>query len=159
MLVETALFAALQPGMLLTLPPVGRKIFASCQTSPMSVVVHAAVFAVALYALKKTVDAFQNMPPAAPAAAAPNMSTSTAPGIPVETKKEPFAMQDAGFISQPNSKNLILVFIGFLLGFLYTLVNAVMGALDTTGNGISLTDLGVLVVSGLFGFLGAFGPF
>ncbi len=83
MLKETLLFVALQPGMLLTLPPVGRKIFASCQTSPMSVVVHAAVVAAVLFAVKKTVDAFQNMPAVA--------TTTTAPGVPGEPKKEGFA--------------------------------------------------------------------
>ena len=57
---ETALFALLQPGMLLTLPPVGKMVFASCQTSPLAVFVHAAVFAAVLYGLKKSVDAFQN---------------------------------------------------------------------------------------------------
>ena len=52
MLVETALFALLSPGILLTLPPVGKKIFMSGQTSTVAVLVHAAVFAGILYALK-----------------------------------------------------------------------------------------------------------
>ncbi len=48
-LVATVLFVLLSPGLLLTLPPVGKKIFASGQTSVIAVLVHAVVFAVALY--------------------------------------------------------------------------------------------------------------
>jgi len=53
MLVAAVLFFLLSPGVLLTLPPVGKKIFMSGQTSLESVLVHAAVFAAALYLLKK----------------------------------------------------------------------------------------------------------
>ena len=49
MLKEVVLFILLSPGLLLTLPPVGKKIFMSCQTSTLAVFVHALVFAVALY--------------------------------------------------------------------------------------------------------------
>jgi hypothetical protein len=147
MLLETVLFAALQPGMLLTLPPVGRKIFASCQTSPTAVLVHAAVFAFVLYLVKQTVDAFQNPPPANAAANA---------AVP---KKEGFAgLQDPGILDQPNGKNLILLFIGFLIGFLYILVNAIKEVYNNTSGGFPVMDLSVIVLSGLFGFLGAFLP-
>lgn len=49
MLREVILFILLSPGLLLTLPPVGKKVFMSCQTSVLAVFVHAVVFGVALY--------------------------------------------------------------------------------------------------------------
>ena len=45
MLAATVLFLLLSPGLLLTLPPVGGKIFMSCRTSVVAVIVHAFVFA------------------------------------------------------------------------------------------------------------------
>lgn len=48
MLGAVALFILLSPGLLLTLPPVGKKVFMSCKTSMVAVLVHAVVFAVAL---------------------------------------------------------------------------------------------------------------
>ncbi len=45
MLGAVALFVLLSPGMLLTLPPVGNKVFMSCKTSVLAVLVHAVVFA------------------------------------------------------------------------------------------------------------------
>lgn len=51
-LVTTALFILLSPGLLLTLPPVGKKVLMSGQTSTMAVLVHAVVFAAALMAVK-----------------------------------------------------------------------------------------------------------
>jgi hypothetical protein len=59
MLLETALFALLQPGLLLTLPPVGKKLFMSGQTSVVSVLVHAVVFGAALYFLGKAAEGFK----------------------------------------------------------------------------------------------------
>lgn len=44
MLVEVLLFVLLSPGMLLTLPPVGKGVFMTCKTSAMAVAVHAVVF-------------------------------------------------------------------------------------------------------------------
>ena len=49
MYAEILLFILLSPGLLLTLPPVGSKVFLSCQTSRVAVFVHALVFAVALH--------------------------------------------------------------------------------------------------------------
>ena len=49
MLGAIALFILLSPGLLLTLPPVGKKVFASGKTSLYAILVHALVFAVALY--------------------------------------------------------------------------------------------------------------
>ena len=46
------LFILLSPGVLLTLPPVGKKVFMSGQTSTLAVLVHAAVFTFALHLLK-----------------------------------------------------------------------------------------------------------
>jgi hypothetical protein len=44
----TVLFVLLSPGMLLTLPPVGKQIFMSGKTSLIAVLVHAVVFYVLL---------------------------------------------------------------------------------------------------------------
>uniref|UniRef100_A0A6C0DCN4 Uncharacterized protein n=1 Tax=viral metagenome TaxID=1070528 RepID=A0A6C0DCN4_9ZZZZ len=52
MLAPVLLFIALSPGILLTLPPVGKKVFMSGQTSIESVLVHALVFTGILYLLK-----------------------------------------------------------------------------------------------------------
>jgi hypothetical protein len=43
-LLATLLFVLLSPGILLTLPPVGRTVFMSMKTSLMAVAVHAVVF-------------------------------------------------------------------------------------------------------------------
>lgn len=44
LLLATLLFVVLSPGILLTLPPVGPKIFMSGKTSLIAVLVHAVVF-------------------------------------------------------------------------------------------------------------------
>ena len=66
MLGAVVLFILLSPGLLLTLPPVGKKVFMSCQTSVAAVLVHALVFAVALAYLPyipvlNQLDGFQNV--------------------------------------------------------------------------------------------------
>ncbi len=48
MLAVVALFVLLSPGVLLTLPPVGGKVFMSGKTSLLAVLVHAVVFYLAL---------------------------------------------------------------------------------------------------------------
>ncbi len=45
------LFFVLSPGVLLTLPPIGKKWYMTGQTSTTAAIVHAIVFAVVLYAL------------------------------------------------------------------------------------------------------------
>jgi hypothetical protein len=62
MLVPVLLFILLSPGLLLTLPPVGKKVFMSGQTSIQAVLVHALVFAAALYVLKKN-DLYEGFAP------------------------------------------------------------------------------------------------
>ena len=47
------LFILLSPGLLLTLPPVGKKVFMSGQTSTSAVLVHALVFTLVLYGIKQ----------------------------------------------------------------------------------------------------------
>ena len=47
------LFILLSPGVLLTIPPVGKSVFMSRQTSPSAVLVHAIIFTGILYAIKK----------------------------------------------------------------------------------------------------------
>jgi hypothetical protein len=53
-LIITFLFVVLSPGVLLTLPAVGKKIFMSGQTSLMAVLVHAFLFYLLLSSLKPT---------------------------------------------------------------------------------------------------------
>ncbi len=43
------LFILLSPGMLLTLPPGGKGMFLSCETSVVAVLVHSVVFAALVY--------------------------------------------------------------------------------------------------------------
>ena len=62
MLTETLLFVFLSPGMLLTLPPVGKKIFMTCKTSTVAVLVHAVVFAV-LLAFRKSIPFLRTLEP------------------------------------------------------------------------------------------------
>jgi hypothetical protein len=62
MLTETLLFLLLSPGMLLTLPPVGKKVFMSCKTSTVAVLVHAAVFAL-LLAYRKSIPGLRSVEP------------------------------------------------------------------------------------------------
>ena len=56
------LFFLLSPGVLLTLPPVGKKIWMSGETSVMSAFVHAIVFAGILYCLHQQgmIEGFQS---------------------------------------------------------------------------------------------------
>lgn len=65
MLAEVVLFILLSPGLLLTLPPVGKKVLFSCKTSTAAVLVHALVFYLALMFLPyipilNRLDGFQN---------------------------------------------------------------------------------------------------
>ena len=46
---EVVLFLLLQPGLLLTIPPVGKKIFMSGKTSVTAIMVHALIFAAIIY--------------------------------------------------------------------------------------------------------------
>lgn len=54
------LFILLSPGVLLTLPPVGNKIFMSGKTSLMAVAVHAVVFYLALCYLVPYIEGFED---------------------------------------------------------------------------------------------------
>jgi len=53
-LMYMALFVLLQPGLLLTLPAVGRSVFMSGKTSVQAVLVHALVFALVVYLLRRS---------------------------------------------------------------------------------------------------------
>jgi len=55
---EVLLFILLSPGFLLTIPPVSKTLFFSFKTSFVAILVHAVVFAVALYYLSN-VEPFQ----------------------------------------------------------------------------------------------------
>jgi hypothetical protein len=60
MLFLTLLFILLSPGFLLTIPPVGKKVLISSQTSVTSVLVHAAIFAGVLYVINQQKEGFLN---------------------------------------------------------------------------------------------------
>jgi len=49
------LFILLSPGILVTIPPVGKNLFMSCQTSPSAVLFHAVVFTACVYAIQQYV--------------------------------------------------------------------------------------------------------
>ncbi len=59
-IVLAVLFFLLSPGVLLTLPPVGKKIWMSGQTSMTSVVVHAIVFVIVCYLIQKYSNILEN---------------------------------------------------------------------------------------------------
>lgn len=58
MLKEVLLFIVLSPGLLLTIPPVSKNIFFSFKTSLIAILIHALIFATALYYLKN-IEPFQ----------------------------------------------------------------------------------------------------
>ena len=58
-LVLAILFFVLSPGVLLTLPPVGKKIWMSGQTSITSALVHAIVFVGILYLIQQNTDVME----------------------------------------------------------------------------------------------------
>ena len=60
MILEVILFILLSPGLLLTLPPVNKKIFFSLKTSFLAVLVHALIFATILY-YSGRIDGFQTI--------------------------------------------------------------------------------------------------
>ncbi len=59
-LLATALFIALSPGVLLTIPPGKGKLFVSGKTSLVAVFVHAAVFYLALSFLPRLIEGMEN---------------------------------------------------------------------------------------------------
>lgn len=60
LLLATALFIALSPGVLLTIPPGKGKLFVSGKTSLVAVFVHAAVFYFALSFLPRVIEGMEN---------------------------------------------------------------------------------------------------
>lgn len=58
MLFLTLLFILLSPGFLLTIPPVGKSIFMSGQTSVTAILVHALIFTGILYGLSSVKEGF-----------------------------------------------------------------------------------------------------
>ena len=60
MITEVLLFILLSPGLLLTLPPVNKKVFFSLKTSFLAVLVHALIFTGILYYLGST-EGFQTI--------------------------------------------------------------------------------------------------
>lgn len=61
LLLATLLFVVLSPGVLLTLPPVGKSIWMSGKTSLLAVLVHAVVFYGLLMLLSKTSEGFTQL--------------------------------------------------------------------------------------------------
>jgi len=60
LLLPTALFIALSPGVILTLPPGRGPVFASGKTSLVAVFVHAVVFYFAMILLTRVVEGLEN---------------------------------------------------------------------------------------------------
>jgi hypothetical protein len=58
MLFLTLLFILLSPGFLLTIPPVGKSLFMSGQTSVSAILVHALIFTAILYGLSTLKEGF-----------------------------------------------------------------------------------------------------
>jgi len=53
-IVPVILFVLLSPGVLLTLPPLSKGVFMSGQTSTVAVLVHAVVFGIVYFLLRRT---------------------------------------------------------------------------------------------------------
>ena len=53
--VLAVLFILLSPGVLVTIPPVGKNLFMSYQTCPSAVLFHAVIFTICVYAIQKYV--------------------------------------------------------------------------------------------------------
>ena len=104
MLIETILFILLSPGLLLTLPPVGKNIWMSCKTSLIAVLVHALIFGFLVYHKRYlpvlgSLEGFQAaMTPTAPASAPP------APAAPAPGPEVPAAPAPAP-ATAPTSQN------------------------------------------------------
>ena len=62
LLLPTALFVALSPGVLLTLPPGKGPVFSSGKTSLVAVFVHAVVFYLALWFLPRVIEGMEDPP-------------------------------------------------------------------------------------------------
>ena len=77
MWIAVALFILLSPGLLVTLPPIG-KIFMSNKTSITAVLVHAAIFAIILTMIKSVKEGFQTVAPFYNPAAAANLISAAA---------------------------------------------------------------------------------
>ena len=60
LLLPTALFVALSPGVVLTLPPGKGPVFASGKTSLVAVAVHAVVFYLALWFLPRLIEGMED---------------------------------------------------------------------------------------------------
>lgn len=63
LLTLTLLFIVLSPGLLLTLPPVGKSVFMSGKTSMVSVLVHAVVFYLVAVYVVPSLEGFQKAMP------------------------------------------------------------------------------------------------
>lgn len=99
------LFILLSPGVLLTIPPVGKNVFMSRQTSPSAVLVHAILFSGILYAIKT-----YYMPPM--------------PVVTNEDEKEGFV--DPSWKNNANTRNLMLAFSTFVsMGFILAVLSSV----------------------------------
>ena len=61
MFVAVILFVLLSPGLLLTIPPVGSKIFMSGKTSVLAILVHAVIFATLLALSSDSVSSFMSL--------------------------------------------------------------------------------------------------
>lgn len=59
-LIATLLFIVLSPGLLLTLPPVGKEIFMSLKTSILAILTHAVLFFILLYFFEDATEGFEN---------------------------------------------------------------------------------------------------
>jgi SNF family Na+-dependent transporter len=106
------LFILLSPGVLLTIPPVGKTVFMSRQTSPSAVLVHALIFSGILYAIKT-----YYMPP----------SVVTK----MDNSKEGFV--DTFWNTNANLRNMMMFVVLFItMAFALFITNAIQGIENST---------------------------
>ena len=105
------LFILLSPGVLLTIPPVGKSVFMSRQTSPSAVLVHAIIFTGILYAIKK-------------------YDMLSIPVLINKDEKEGFA--ETYWVRNQHARNLMLVFCVFAAMAIMLLISSFPGIENIT---------------------------
>ena len=100
--VATILFILLSPGLLLTIPPLSKGgLLMSGKTSTVAILVHAVVFGVLLYIIKRAglYEGFQSVPPPPPPPA--GMMPPTAPAMPPPPPPPEMPPSTAGAMTPP----------------------------------------------------------
>ena len=119
MLFETILFVLLSPGVLLTLPAVGKGFFMTNRTSTLSVLVHAVIFGSILYAASMYYEKREGF-----------AIGLTAPGLDLNSEI---------------GKKVIVLFVGWLLFVITTITNMLLNYLTPTSGETGINPMRMIV--------------